>query len=280
MAYFRRRGRYGFGRRRVYRRRGRSYGGRRSSRRLRVGYKRRRFSRRSALRVRSIVCPKVAYLKFRYIHSENVTSAAPNSWEYIFRGNSIYDPNYATGGTHAQGAEQWSDMYTEYQVYAAKVTATYYPASQAFPTLFAMIAEADNLAYNTSGGATNTTASTSYTSMLSDPLRYLLGARVKAGKVSNGNASPQRLKAFFRSSKVFDRSLSKLDGTQSLWNNNPQCQWFLHFLVRPANPVTEISTSLASGGTVNVKIVYYVKAMARLISQPPSDTLEDAGQPL
>jgi len=45
---------------------------------------------------------------------------------FLYRLNSIFDPYYATGGHQPMGHDQWANLYQNYRVLGAKITARFY----------------------------------------------------------------------------------------------------------------------------------------------------------
>ena len=44
----------------------------------------------------------------------------PNGADFVYRGNSCFDPDFAVGGTQPLAFDQWSALYTRYRVLASK----------------------------------------------------------------------------------------------------------------------------------------------------------------
>jgi len=57
----------------------------------------------------------------RYSQTVRLNEAIPGLDEFIFRGNSIYDPEVALGGSSAYGFNQWEPFYQRYYVAASKI---------------------------------------------------------------------------------------------------------------------------------------------------------------
>lgn len=54
------------------------------------------------------------------------TAAAGDSSVHTFRCNSIFDPDFALGGTQPVGHDEWSDFYKYYRVDSCKIKATFF----------------------------------------------------------------------------------------------------------------------------------------------------------
>lgn len=68
------------------------------------------------------VCPDVMAVQLKYQMRKQPTGAGVRSVEdYVVRGNSPFDPDFAVGGQQAMGFDQWSNFYRRYRVKASKV---------------------------------------------------------------------------------------------------------------------------------------------------------------
>lgn len=64
--------------------------------------------------------PDTCYVKLKYrTYYHQTTSVANNA--VVYRGNSVFDPQYAVGGTQPEGFDQWATQYQEYYVSASKI---------------------------------------------------------------------------------------------------------------------------------------------------------------
>lgn len=68
--------------------------------------------------------PAQKVTKLRYCTGVIVTLADANYAEYIFRANSINDPDYTGTGHQPLGHDQWSQFYNHYVVLGSTITAT------------------------------------------------------------------------------------------------------------------------------------------------------------
>jgi len=115
-------------RKRFRRRLGRRTSGRRFFRRFKRGYRRYKKSRGSLrfsrIRFRQLLFPDKTTLKFRW----SDTDAFSTSGSYgaytgpIWRGNSLFDPDYTVGGHKPTSFDQWGAFYTQYRVMASKIS--------------------------------------------------------------------------------------------------------------------------------------------------------------
>ena len=100
--------------------------------RRRRGYKRRYRRRRSVVsrrrsrgvKVPGLVSPDYVLVKVRY-HQVWAVAAATSYIDYVWRGNSVYDPYYAVGGDQPTGVDQWEAFYEKYKVFGSKIHASF-----------------------------------------------------------------------------------------------------------------------------------------------------------
>lgn len=75
-----------------------------------------------SIRTPSVV-PDRLFTKLKYSLSRTLdTSPASSNPQYVFRGNSLYDPEFAVGGSQPMGYDQWSAFYNNYRVHASAIT--------------------------------------------------------------------------------------------------------------------------------------------------------------
>lgn len=106
-----------------YRRR--RYGYRRYSRsRYRRSYRRRSYRARRPRRIARRPFPETQAVKLRYVDTYNlaVTPGDGTLGGHVWRLNSIYDPDAATGGHRPYGTAVYDTQYSEYIVLGAKAT--------------------------------------------------------------------------------------------------------------------------------------------------------------
>jgi hypothetical protein len=91
-------------------------------RRKRVRRRPRRLPRRSSIKRPIRMFPKTALVELTYcdqvlVNTRNMSSGHP----YLFRLNSLFDPDYTSTGHQPRGFDQWKTMYNKYCVIGAKV---------------------------------------------------------------------------------------------------------------------------------------------------------------
>ncbi len=67
------------------------------------------------------VCPDVMRVQLKYNGRKTSNGGGTvNIEDYIFRGNSCFDPDFAVGGDQPLGFDEWSALYRRYRVIACK----------------------------------------------------------------------------------------------------------------------------------------------------------------
>lgn len=71
--------------------------------------------------------PKTRKISMRYVDQISMTSTSGSLASYVFRANSIYDPNYTSTGHQPMGYDQWAVLYNHYVVIGARLSARFIP---------------------------------------------------------------------------------------------------------------------------------------------------------
>lgn len=101
-------------------RRYRKYNRRRKSYRKNYYRKgKRSFSNSLSLTKFGTTVPDRIFVKLRYVERIVLTAGSSNS--YVFRGNSIFDPNYTSTGGQALATDQWNSFYQQYRVHSSSI---------------------------------------------------------------------------------------------------------------------------------------------------------------
>lgn len=95
-------------------------------RRRKVFRRRRTFGRRkgkpTSLALRGPTgFPDKIRVKLNYYCTLNFTLSNLNGAYYVFRGNSLFDPEYASGGGQPYAFDQWGQFYNHYRVYGSSI---------------------------------------------------------------------------------------------------------------------------------------------------------------
>lgn len=108
-------------RRRTVRRARRSNGRRRRSFKRTTGRKRGSSQRLTKAMFKSPIMPDRLYVKLRF-HETVSWNDVTGTWNYLYRGNNIYDPNRTGTGGVVTGSSQWFAFYKRCTVLGAKLT--------------------------------------------------------------------------------------------------------------------------------------------------------------
>lgn len=72
------------------------------------------------------VCPDVMSVALSYnAQKQALGGGTVTILDYVFRGNSCFDPDFATGGQQPLGFDEWSSFYRRYRVKGAKIRVHY-----------------------------------------------------------------------------------------------------------------------------------------------------------
>lgn len=99
----------------------RKYYKRKYKRKLRK-YKIKRKKQASLMRMPGTIVSDRVITKLRYNHNFSVTTISGVPRLTVYRLNSVYDPEYATGGAQPLGFDQWATLFSRYKVYGSKLT--------------------------------------------------------------------------------------------------------------------------------------------------------------
>lgn len=86
--------------------------------------------------------PDRLFVKLKYTENLVLTTAGGNT-HYVYSGNSVFDPNVTGGGSQPMGYDEYSALYTRYNVHscAIRVTAA---STDAVPTYITLLPHADS----------------------------------------------------------------------------------------------------------------------------------------
>lgn len=223
-------------RRRLYRR-GRRYGRRRSYRRRRLGFTRIKASRTLA---------DTAFVKFHYTERVDLTSQNVTSYNYfVFRGNSVYDPNFTGGGHQPTGYDQWTAFYLNYCVYASKISVSFNSGDGTeTDSIVAYVFPDTSSSYP---GPTVVLEENPY-------VRYrFLQTEFQAPK------SSRTIRNFMTTKKMWGRNVgTDLEYFGAAYNSNPAYPWFWQIVL--LNPYQVLTPHYH----LHVRITYYTKLYTRI----------------
>lgn len=188
------------------------------------GYKKRRtgrFTSRSAGRrsygrmiTRNPITADTFFVKLKYGEIRNILGSALTSGSYVWRGNSIFDPDFTSAGGSVSGAAQWFALYGDVVILGSKATV------------------------RVINGTGNLMQCCLYPNKTSTPvgsgvgdLREIPYGRTKTTAIYNANAEnrPVTVSNYFSTAKMYTVSKQNVKDTVDYWHqgsNNPSRQWF------------------------------------------------------
>lgn len=209
------------------------------------------YGRASNLRIRYPLFPDRVFIKLNYAERINATSTSGGISQYLFRGNSLFDPNFSGTGHQPYGYDQWANMYSSYRVHGSKFTVKLLPITDTNPEIQAAgLMDAVLVAFS----GINTLSYVSIDQARESPYnRHTL---------LNRNGSRQGyLKMYMSTAKMYGVSKVNIQANDAYAagtgaNPGNQFQWIL--IVKSADNLVTI-TALA-----DVKITYYCELYNRI----------------
>lgn len=184
--------------------------------------------------------PSRVLTKLRYVYS-GITVGSVLSESHVFRGNSIYDPDYAVGGAQPLARDQLATLYNSYRVHksTAKLTVT---NNSAVPCQFVLLS------------SSIATAPASITTAKEQPYS-------KNAQLSNyqGGLASKTLRASQKTKTILGiREID--DDEEALMANNPDNEWYWHVMmdVHPYTGTNYLNVAWY------LEIVYWVEAFDRI----------------
>lgn len=161
-----------------------------------------------------------------------------------FRGNSIFDPLFAIGGTQPMGHDQWATLYRRYQVLGSSIACRMSSAEAAKTTMEICLRPAtlETAAYSEIRQMMEQTGSSS----------KLVPAR---------STSLLRFKRYASSAKMFavPGSLASDDSTIANFGANPAKEWLWSIGANTVVPDSDVTRIVCQ-----IKLTYYVKLLDRI----------------
>lgn len=191
--------------------------------------------------------PQRVVNKLKWSNVLTLTSASDGFFSGVYVANSVYDPDYALGGSAASWFDTMTNLYLAYRVNASKITAKIiFPSSNTTPTL---------------GGIMFTPGSSN------------IMAAYNANKVNSGWSTPPRilngyasgkptiLKSYATMKRAFTDNKIEYEADNTYWgspSSNPTTLglWQLWLQQMGASSIVTVM--------VNVQITYYVEWKDRL----------------
>jgi len=187
-------------------------------------------------------CPQTVCLNFRYVDNGfdgSTTSAGGFQSFHLFRGNSLYDPDYSGTGVQPYGYDQWVAVLggtCQYEAYASSITVSYVITSAVANQVscYVIPTRLPTLPYT-------------------DPsdLRVVPYCRWKQTDKTAGLTQKNWVKNYMSIRKLY-RETNPRDATfASVYNTNPGYVWYWRVVFDTSNSAQEVNI------VYDVKIKYY-----------------------
>jgi hypothetical protein len=96
------------------------------------------------------VVPDTVYTTLPYVYTAQLNTGSQPYQDQIFRGNSIYDPDYSGAGGQPLGRDEWSNFYQNYRVHSSRISVSFASVSGgATQQDVAVVPNTDTSTYNT-----------------------------------------------------------------------------------------------------------------------------------
>lgn len=212
---------------------------------------RHRKNRASSLTLRAPTAfPDRLRIKFRYSDTINIISTLGNLTDYVFRGNSLFDPDYTSTGHQPFGLDQWNSLYGQYKVYGSSIwvkalNETASGTNDQYSSCIAIVPSTQTAAFP---GTT-----------LAGGIEELPYARCR---VFNNAIGKNEVSHYMPTHRLVASSAKAVadDDWQysSAFNSNPLAGWFWHVLTGPIS-----GTSETVNITYLVRLTYYCELYYR-----------------
>lgn len=174
--------------------------------------------------------------------------------EYVFRGNSIYDPDFTGVGGQPYGFDQWTDIYSVYRVYGSKITVEDVPYVSGNDYSSGASDSVHQLTLYPS--LTSTVTNTNYGGIQYQQLSMIPYAKNKTIVTNSSHRKDRTISYYMPTGKlegVPSNVVSADNEYQAGAAANPLNQWYWHLVASP------LINNQAYYCYVKVNITYYVK---------------------
>lgn len=189
------------------------------------------------------IIPDYTLVMLPFQHYALFSSSGATMGSNIYRGSSIYDPNYTGAGTTVMGYSQWANFYSRYRVYSSEITVK---ARQVTPTT--------GMCMLIVGARNDVSADTIYSDAVGDP--YTKNSILPL--VSTSDRFLIKSKMSTRKILGLTKAQSQDDDYSAAFGANPSKNWYWHVGVQAMDATT------ASTIQVYVTINYKCKLSDRL----------------
>jgi len=185
--------------------------------------------------------PDNLFVKLKFTCRLFQTHAAGTAALHVFRGNSLYDPDYTTGGIQPYGHDQWSQFYEYYTVYGSSIKATLFPSTNTY--------QAYDIAVVPSSETTATSAAT-----LTAPIEEMPYSRYRTVTSYNTGTKSSIVRHYMSTAKIFGANplaIKTEDSYSAVYNANPASIWYWLVYTQPSDEAT------ANSNNITITITYY-----------------------
>lgn len=164
---------------------------------------------------------------------------------YVFRGNSINDPDFTGAGNQPYYHDQMQAIFRRYRVYASKIKVTFFPTTAAAQYIRCFV-----FPYQASGSLTNT-----------EPNDYRQLPYVKNININDeqmgGRGRSSQISHYMTTGKMFGDPKWGIDSNfEAAFGSNPTKQWFWHIYTDTSSIGEEIACE------ADVEVTYYCELMS------------------
>lgn len=223
-----------------------SRGRKRTKRRLRRGRKGKynKVYSKKQLSLPTIV-PDRSYIKFKYTTYVNQVIGAGSYYQSVYRGNSLYDPDFQVGGRQPLGYNIWSQFYNKYCVHGAKVRVSITNIGAGTNAYVVVVPE--------------TTPSVPFTN-ITELTMYPYSRHCVASQATGMDRS--KVKHYMSTKKIWGVHKAAVLADQnyaSLTSNNPVNTWYWNIFVDTPDAAKATNVQL------KIDIVYYAEMYERYV---------------
>lgn len=189
---------------------------------------------------KAVGMPERMFVKLKYCDEVQFTSGIVSELSQVYRGNSIFDPDFTGAGHQPLGHDQWAGFYKRYRVVACAISCKF-------------------TQFTTAGNTHHIVVLPSNESTVDNfqPSCEQVGSVTGTTSSSNGKACAY-LRSFVRTSDIKgSTNLANDKDLEALFGNNPNIQWFWQIIVKSAFTVDVDIRAL-------VELTYYVECYDRV----------------
>lgn len=163
----------------------------------------------------------------------------------IFRGNSIYDPDYTGVGGQPLGHDEWANFYTYYKVHGSSIKVTFLPTVSTVANSNLVCSVCPTL------GIMSTGSFTSVDLMEQPYANWTISGPANGGVI-------RTLKKYMSTKKIFGQKQIDDDDFEGVFSGNPQNPWYWSVFAFPVDGSSTFTLDMV------VQVTYYVELKNRI----------------